>query len=90
MNRACSPFRVVAPSAEPVLTTNLLSGSAPFDPYPVFSPEARLRTDVIAGKFRRIQAALACFTTAAMRKEALQLAAEIERDLPMFLKALRS
>lgn len=60
------------------------------EPYPVVSRDAKLRADILAGKMRRIQAALASFTSSAMLKEARLLADEVERDLPGFLTALRS
>lgn len=73
-----------------VVPTPAPEQAIPAEPYPVISREAKLRADILAGKMRRIQAALASFTSSAMLKEARLLADEVERDLPGFLMALRS
>lgn len=76
-------LKIVPPPAPSPIAPSL-------EPYPVVSREAKLRADILAGKMRRIQAALASFTSSAMLKEARLLADEVERDLPGFLAALRS
>lgn len=65
------------------------SPAAASTPYAAVTSDARLRADVLAGKMRRVQAALSgAFTTSAALAEARRLVAEIERDFPAFRKAL--